>query len=122
MLPQINARLLSINADSQSSDWDESAGAGTPKFQGPVGIYYTMTINNVFSENEGALVRFRTDVLRLDETLPVDILVGDIFNYTDNRSKPHTNRVQLVTNPSLPQIPMGMTYIKVTMEAVRVES
>ena len=122
MLPQINGRLLSISSDSQSDDWDESAGAGTPKFVGPTGIYYTMTINNAFSESEGALVRFRTDVLRLDETLPVDIEVGDIFTYTDNRGKPHTNRVQLVTNPSLPQIPAGMTYIKVTMEAQRVES
>lgn len=122
MLPQINARLLSINADAQSEDWDESAGAGTPKFEGPVGIYYTMTINTVFSESESGLVRFRTDVLRLDETLPVDIEIGDIFNYTDNAGKSHTNRVQVLTHPSLPQIPLGMTYVKVTMEAVRLEA
>ena len=61
-------------------------------------------------------------MLRLDETLPVDIQVGDVFHYTDNMGNEHSNRVQLVTNPSLPQIPAGMTYVKVTMEAVRLES
>lgn len=122
MLPQSNGQLMQINADSQSDDWDAAAGAGTPKWVGPTPTYVKETIRTVYSENAGALVRFRDVTLYIDETLPVDIFVGDIVTYTDPDGKQHTRRVQVYTHPTMPQIPTGQSYRRLVLESEKTES
>jgi hypothetical protein len=126
MLPQTNGTILSINADGNSDDWDESAGAGTSKVQGPIRTYVKEKVRTVFSESAGGLLRFRDITLYVDETIHPDLLIGDIITYqrdTERSSgRTHTRRIQEDTNPTMPTIPTGMSYRQLVLETASVES
>jgi hypothetical protein len=127
MLPQINAQLISIEADSTSDDWDSSAGVGSLKWQGNVGVYALDKIRTVFAPNEGALVKFKDVNILIDSSLstadgdPLEIQTGDILTYTQG-VKSYTRRVMDYSDHFLPEIPASMRYSRLHLEPQRVEA
>lgn len=126
MLPQTNARLLSIQSDGTSEDWEAAAGAGTPKWSGNADAYVIEKVRTSFSQNEGALIKFREIQIIVSAAMldavgdPLDILTGDIVTWM-KRGQTHTRRVMDYTDADMPELPGSMLYRRLHMEPQKLE-
>lgn len=114
MLPQTNARLVSIATGTsvQSEDWDQPAGSATAyKWQGDEDAYIEETVRTVYAQQAGALVKVRDIQLTVSDTLAdsVDIQTGDILSYLF-KDIMHTRRIMEYESPYLPTIPAFQRY------------
>lgn len=128
MLPQTNARLVSISTDGSSEDWDQPVGAaGAPKWQGDSDAYVQEKVRTVFSDREGALKKFRDVTVIIPSAVAAGgsqgtlvVQTGDIVTYIF-RGIQHTRRVMDYSAPYLPNMNVPQ-YVKLHMNPEPVET
>lgn len=112
MLPQVNARVLSITGEGDSVDYDYAGGAGASLWSGTSDAYYSETAR--LDVANGQLNRVSADFLIVDE-LPIDpaIVSSVTFEY---EGAEQTRRITEVGHrPSIP----GITHThKLYLESV----
>lgn len=114
-LPQVNCRLLRVEAGGTTVDWDTSDSNGPQKFKGKVGGYYTeKRVKERTAEGENIVLR-RSLIFEPD--LP-DIQWEDedvvTFEY---RGSTRTGKVQLAEERDLPGAPV-IGSIRLTLQDV----
>lgn len=127
MLPQTNARLISITTDGTSEDWDEPAGpAGPAKWSGNEDAYVTEKIRTNFPTGAGALGKRKDMQIRVSGNLrdttgaPVTINTGDIITF-EWRGVTHARRVMDWEAPMMPSLPL-QNYVKLHLNPEAVET
>lgn len=127
MLPQTNARLISITLTGSSEDWDQPAGAaGATKWQGNEDAYVIEKVRTVYDTGTGALVKRRDIQIIISGTLrdtagqPLDIGTGDILTY-QWRGVTHTRRVMEINGAFMPTLPLH-NFVRVHLNPEAVET
>lgn len=104
-LPQVNARLKSIEGGGFTEDYDAPATVGTLKWEGDTGVYVTESVMQ--STASGRLDRFkRTTVIIPGNLRPVvDLQSGDMltYDYAGTEFKRKVVDYQAHMLPGLPQ-------------------
>jgi hypothetical protein len=110
MLPQTNARLISITTEGSSEDWDQPAGpASAAKWTGNEDAYVMIKINTRYSTTAGALAQQRDVRIIISGNLtdtdgnPLEIDAGDIFTY-QWRGVTHSRKVMEWSAPYDPNL------------------
>lgn len=127
MLPQTNARLISIAPPGATEDWDQPAGpTGTPKWQGNTDAYVLEKVRTVYAQGTGAMVKQRDIRIIIAGTLkdaagqPLTINTGDVVTYRW-RGTTHARRVMDYSAPDLPSVPL-QNYVTVHLNPEAVET
>lgn len=117
MLPQSNARLLSVTraATGSTEDYDRPATGEPTVWTGNIDAYVQRKMTSVFSENE--LKRLLVVTLLVDDALPVPLEDGDILTYSaGNPTSPtvFAGVLQNATDPAF--LAMLPDYYKCALE------
>lgn len=127
MLPQTNARLISITTDGQSADWDQPAGPeGPAKWQGVTDAYVLENVRTAYAAGPGPMVKTRDIQIIISGTLrdttgqPLSIQTGDIVTY-EWRGTMHTRRVMEYSAPLMPSLPL-QNYVRLHLNPEAVET
>lgn len=124
VLPQSNARLISVGRESGpgsfTEDYDRDATAETLVWQGNWDAYVQRKIVSGFNDN-GELRRMLQVTLFISMDLPIQLEPGDVLTYQAGDPSAYqtfAGRIQNFTDPAyLPTLP---DYYKCALEEVNV--
>lgn len=126
MLPQSNARLISIQTDGVSEDWDRPAGpAGPAKWQGNEDAYVIEKVRTAYT-GDGPMAKTRDVQIIISASLrgvdgnPLIIATGDIFTY-QFRGITHTRRVMEFNGAFMPILP-AHNFVRVHLNPEALET
>lgn len=120
LLPQSNARLLTITRGGTTEDYDSPAGSPITVWRGNWDAYVQQKIRSNFND-QGRLDRVLEVTLIIPADLPVQVEPGDIVTYVaGNADSPTTlaGRVQAFADPSF--LPTLSDYYTIALEEVNV--
>ena len=120
LLPQSNARLISVSRGGLTEDYDRPAGSNSPVWQGNMDAYVQQDIVSNFGDR-GELNRVLKVTLFISGDIPITVRAGDTVVYeAGNPNNPVTlaGRVQTVGTPAF--LAMLPDYYKCALEEIEV--
>lgn len=103
ILPLPNATLTLVRAPGGAEDYAQAATAGTDKWTGSEGVYYSLQTERQSSREGSSLIGARSLIASSD--LPVSWAVGDTVTFTPTGSSQLTATVRLVKVSAYPGVP-----------------